>query len=129
MRNSPGQLIKSCKAPGLQRRLNATAEQQRTLVGHRLFFSGDRFEIQSKDRKSLYSGTFQVDASAKPAVIDFEHAEGGLKGKTWKGIYVLDGETLTICDNAENLDAARPSKFAAKSGSGYVLVTFDRAKP
>ena len=99
------------------------------LVGHRLFVSGDSFEIQSKDRKSLYSGTFRVDASAKPAEIDFEHAEGGLKGKTWKGIYVRDGETLTICDNAENLDAARPSRFKAKSGSGYVLVTFDRARP
>jgi uncharacterized protein (TIGR03067 family) len=99
------------------------------LVGHTLFFSGDRFEIQSKDRKSLYSGTVQVDANAKPAAIDFQHAEGGLKGKTWKGIYVLDGETLTICDNAENLDAARPSKFEAKSGSGYVLVTCDRARP
>src|SRR5918993_2029909 len=99
------------------------------LVGHTLFFSGDRFEIQSKDRKSLYSGTVQVDANTKPPVIDFQHAEGGLKGKTWKGIYVLDGETLTICDNAEKLDAARPPEFEAKSGSGYVLVTFNRAKP
>ena len=40
---------------------------------------------------ALYSGTVRVDASAKPAAIDFEHAEGGLKGKTWKGIYALDG--------------------------------------
>ena len=70
-----------------------------------------------------------MDANTKPAVIDFQHAEGGLKGKTWKGIYVLDGQTLTICDNAENLDAVRPSELAAKSGSGYVLVTFNRAKP
>ena len=99
------------------------------LVGHRLLFSGDHFEIQSKDRKSLYSGTIRLDASAKPTAIDFEHAEGGLKGKAWKGIYALDGETLTICDNAENLGAARPSQFEAKSGSGYVLVTFSRAKP
>jgi uncharacterized protein (TIGR03067 family) len=99
------------------------------LVGHALTFSGDRFEIQSKDKRSVYSGSVRVDASTKPATIDFEQAEGGLKGKTWKGIYVLDGETLTICDNAENLDAARPSKFEAKSGSGYVLLTFARAKP
>ena len=68
-----------------------------------------------------------MDASAKPAAIDFEHAEGGLKGKTWKGIYALDDNTLTICDNAENLDAERPSTFDAKSGSGYILVTFTRA--
>ena len=47
------------------------------LVGHRLFFSGNRFEIKSKDSKSLYSGTVQVHANAKPAAIDFQHAEGG----------------------------------------------------
>jgi hypothetical protein len=35
--------------------------------------------------------------------IDFEHTEDALKGKTWKGIYVLDSDTLTICDNAPNL--------------------------
>ena len=99
------------------------------VVRHRLSVSGDRFEIQSKDMKALYSGTVRVDASAKPAAIDFEHAEGGLKGKTWKGIYALDGNTLTICDNAENLDAERPLNFDANSGSGYVLITFARAPP
>jgi uncharacterized protein (TIGR03067 family) len=55
------------------------------------------------------------------------HQQGSLKGKAWKGIYALDGDTLTICDNAENLKA-RPTSFDAKSGSGYVLVTFGRAK-
>ena len=25
----------------------------------------------------------------------------GLRGKAWKGIYALDGDTLIICDNAE----------------------------
>src|SRR3954463_7395768 len=97
------------------------------VVGHGLSVAGDRFQIQSKDMKALYSGTVRVDASAKPAAIDFEHAEGGLKGKTWKGIYALDGNTLTICDNAENLGAARPLNFDANRGSGYVLITFTRA--
>jgi uncharacterized protein (TIGR03067 family) len=97
------------------------------VVGHRLSVSGNRFQIQSKDMNALYSGTIRVDTSVKPAAIDFEQAEGGLKGMTWKGIYALDGNSLTICDNAENLDAERPSTFDAKSGSGYILVTFDRA--
>jgi uncharacterized protein (TIGR03067 family) len=52
--------------------------------------------IQSKDGKSLYAGAVRVDGSAKPAAIDFEHREGVLKGKAWKGIYALDGDTLTI---------------------------------
>ena len=71
------------------------------LVGHRLSFTGKSFQIQSKD---------------------------GLKGKAWKGIYAQDGDTLTTCDNAPNLEKGRPSAFEAKSGSGYVLITFRRAK-
>jgi uncharacterized protein (TIGR03067 family) len=99
------------------------------VVGNRLSFTGNRFRIQSKDGKPLYAGSIRVDPSAKPAAIDFEHTQGVLKGKTWKGIYALDGDTLTICDNAPNLDKGRPAAFEAKSGSGYVLVTFKRTKP
>src|SRR5215207_1250974 len=62
------------------------------VVGHRLSFTGNRFQIQSKDGKPLYAGTVRVDPSAKPAAIDFEHTEGVLKGKAWKGIYGLDGD-------------------------------------
>ena len=99
------------------------------LVGHQLSFTGNRFQIQSKDGKPLYAGTVWVDSSAKPASIDFEHTEGALKGKAWQGIYALDGDTLMVCDNAPNLNKARPASFEAKSGSGYVLITFERAKP
>src|SRR5262249_40839438 len=99
------------------------------VVGHRLVFAGNRFRIQSKDGKLLYAGTVRLDPSAKPAAIDFEHTEGGLKGQTWKGIYALDGDPLTECDNAPNLDKGRPAAFEAKSGSGYVLITFKREKP
>jgi len=99
------------------------------VVGNRLSLTGNRFQIQSTDGKPLYAGTVRVDPSAKPAAIDFDHTEGALKGKAWKGIYTLSGDRLTICDNAPNLDKGRPAAFEAKSGSGYVLVTFRRAKP
>ena len=99
------------------------------VVGHRLSFTGGRFQIRSRDGKTLYEGTFRVDAKTKPAAIDFEHSNGGLKGKSWKGIYALDGDTLTTCDNAPNLDTGRPAAFEAKPGSGHVLITFKRAKP
>jgi uncharacterized protein (TIGR03067 family) len=97
------------------------------VVGNRLVFTGNRFQIQSKDGKALYAGTFRVNPSAKPAAIDFEHTEGVFKGKTWKGIYRLDANTLTICDNAPQLNKGRPTAFEAKSKSGYVLITFKRA--
>jgi uncharacterized protein (TIGR03067 family) len=90
---------------------------------------GNGFQIRSRDGKSLYAGTVRVDPRAKPAAIDFTHKQGVLSGKAWKGIYVLDGDTLTICDNAQNPDKGRPTAFEAKSGSGNVLITFKRAKP
>jgi uncharacterized protein (TIGR03067 family) len=99
------------------------------VVGHRLSFTGNRFQIRSKDGKTLYEGTFRVDAKTKPAAIDFEHTKGDLKGKSWKGIYALDGDTLTTCDDAPNLDKGRPAAFEAKKGSGHVLITFKREKP
>ena len=99
------------------------------LVGHRLSFMGHRFEIRSKDDKPLYAGAFQMNPSAKPATIDFQQKKGTLNGKVWKGIYALDGDTLTTCDNAPDSKKSRPAAFEAKSGSGYVLITFKRAKP
>jgi uncharacterized protein (TIGR03067 family) len=99
------------------------------VVGHRLSFTANRFQIQSEDGKSLYAGTVRVDPSATPAAIDVEHTERALKGKAWQGVYALDGDTLTVCDNAPNLDKGRPIVFEAMSGSGYVLITFTRATP
>jgi uncharacterized protein (TIGR03067 family) len=98
------------------------------VVGHRLFFAGNRFQIRSRDGKLLYAGSVRADPRAKPPTIDFEHTEGALKGKAWKGIYALAGDTLTVCDNAPNLDVRRPAAFEATSGSGYVLITFTRGK-
>jgi uncharacterized protein (TIGR03067 family) len=96
-------------------------------VGHQLSFTGNRFEIRSKDGKTLYAGPVRIDAGAKPAAIDFENTEKDLKGM-WKGIYALKGDTLSICDNAPNMGKDRPATFEARSGSGYVCVTFVRAK-
>jgi uncharacterized protein (TIGR03067 family) len=99
------------------------------VVGHRLSFIGNRFQIQSRDGKSLYEGTFLVHPGTKPAAIDFEHTGGALKGKVWKGIYALDGDTLKTCDNAPDLAKGRPAAFEARAGAGYILIAFKRVKP
>jgi uncharacterized protein (TIGR03067 family) len=99
------------------------------VVGNQLSFSGNRFQIRSKDCKLLYEGTFRVDPCTKPAAIDLEHTEGALKGKAWKGVYALDGDTLTTCDNAPSLDKGRPAALEAKTGSGHIVIIFKRAEP
>jgi uncharacterized protein (TIGR03067 family) len=99
------------------------------IVGHRLSFTGNRFEIRSKDGQLLYTGTVKVDPGARPAAIDFQHTEGARSGRAWKGIYAVDADTLRICDNAPNPDKGRPAAFEARTGSGHVLVTFKRGRP
>ena len=96
------------------------------VAGHRLAFSGDAFTIQHEDH-TLYRGTYLTDPGRKPAQIDFRHTGGDIKGKTWKGIYRLEGETLTICDNAPAITRPRPIRFAAKAGSGSICIVFKRA--
>jgi uncharacterized protein (TIGR03067 family) len=95
------------------------------LKGHQLTFSGDRFRIRSQG-KLLYQGTFRVDPSKKPATIDFTHTNGVAKGTSWLGIYLLEGNVLKICDNADDLAKGRPVAFATELGSGRVLVNFRR---
>jgi uncharacterized protein (TIGR03067 family) len=135
---TPVQIASARPAEGARKSLEGTwtatgAERDggaaEDVVGNRLSLTGNRFQIQSKDGKPLYAGIVRVDPSAKPAAIDFEHTEGALSGKVWKGIYALDGDTLTTCDNAPDPEKGRPATFEARSGSGYILMMFQRAKP
>ncbi len=95
-------------------------------VGNRLSFTGSHFAIQSKDGKTLYAGTITLDPGVRPPAIDFEHTEGVLRGETWQGIYALDGDSLTICDDAPDVGQPRPAAFDANNG--YIVLTFRRAK-
>ncbi|MBF6025369.1 TIGR03067 domain-containing protein [Lysobacter niastensis] len=98
------------------------------VVGHRITFEGDRFRIESGEGKPLHEGTFLDDRHAVPSSIDFTHAQGTLKGKTWRGIYAVEGDTLKVCDNAPDLARPRPAAFEACTRTGYVLITFRRAR-
>jgi uncharacterized protein (TIGR03067 family) len=109
-----------------------TAEQDGkpapALVGHQLVFAGDEFTIFSPDKKVLYAGTYTLDPTADPARIDFLGKAAGDKGKVWRGIYRLDGDTLTTVDDAPDPTKGRPTAFAAALGSGHVLIEFRRSK-
>ena len=64
----------------------------------------------------------------KSATIDFRNTAGEMKGKTWLGIYELDGDTLRICDNADDVAGGRPAAFVSSAGSDQVLISFKRVK-
>jgi uncharacterized protein (TIGR03067 family) len=67
-----------------------------------------------------------LDPKAKPAVIDLKIASGADIDKVVKGIYKLDGDTLTICVAEPGKD--RPKAFEAKMGTGHTLLVFKREK-
>ena len=96
------------------------------LIGHRLEFTGDDFRITDKNGQLLFAGTYTVDDSTEPARIDFRHDRGQAAGATWEGIYRLDGDTLTIVDDAPDTAKSRPAGFTADAGSGHVLLVFAR---
>ncbi|HEX6774404.1 MAG TPA: TIGR03067 domain-containing protein [Methylomirabilota bacterium] len=93
------------------------------LRGHQLTFAGHRFTIRSKG-KVIYQGTYIIDPCAKPATIDFRNTAGEMKGKTWLGIYEMEGDVLRICDNADDVAKGRPAAFVAGAGSGHILISF-----
>ena len=96
------------------------------VVGHRLSIAGEAFEIVAPDGAPVYAGTVRVDPATEPAEIDFVNTAGEAAGVTWAGIWRLDGTTLTTVDNAPDPSRPRPAAFAAPTGSGYVMVVFER---
>jgi uncharacterized protein (TIGR03067 family) len=95
--------------------------------GRRLTVAGDTFSIQAPDGKMLFKGTVKTDRTKTPARIDFRHTEGEAKGKTWLGIYQVEGDDLKIADNFPDPAKPRPTHFAAAPGSGHIVLAFKRA--
>jgi uncharacterized protein (TIGR03067 family) len=75
-------------------------------------------------KKTEGKGTYKLDPSAKPSTIDI--VEEG-KDKPFRGIYRLEGDKLVICMSIA-ADDKRPTEFAAKAGSGQMLVELKREK-
>jgi uncharacterized protein (TIGR03067 family) len=70
--------------------------------------------------------TIRLDSSKNPKEIDFTHTAGFQKGKTTKGIYKLEGDSLHICRGLTP-DKDRPTEFAAPVNSGLQHVVWKRA--
>jgi uncharacterized protein (TIGR03067 family) len=93
---------------------------------HRMVFDGGRFTVKNGER-TLMSGTWKTDTSAKPATIDLTVTEGGgdeHAGETAMGIFELVGGKLHWC-TAEPGVKERPSSFDT-DGTSHMVVEFER---
>jgi RNA polymerase sigma factor (sigma-70 family) len=85
---------------------------------------GDRMQIQQGSE--AYEGGLHVDTKSKPKSFDF-----ATSGVTWKGIYSLEGDTLTLCyEQSSSNDLAkvakRPKRIAVEVEGRQVLAVLKR---
>jgi uncharacterized protein (TIGR03067 family) len=91
----------------------------------KLTLTHERYKTEKGD-VVLFDGIYKIDAGKKPKHIDITATEGEQAGKTSKGNYVLEGDTLKMCYTVPDKD--RPKEFDSKPGSGATLVTWKRGK-
>ena len=82
--------------------------------------AGDKFITKVGD-DTQQEGTFKLDTTTKPKSIHLR-----VNGKLRRGIYKLDGDTLTICGSTGE---DPPSEFESKDGSEMELYVLKRVKP
>lgn len=75
------------------------------------------------DGKVVGEGTLTLDPGKRPKTIDYTFTGGQDKGKVFKAIYELDGDSFKHCGV---LTGPRPDEFTAKAGSGRSLTVFRR---
>jgi uncharacterized protein (TIGR03067 family) len=97
---------------------------EETFKNSRLIMDSDKFI--ARDPKETLTGTFTVSVSRKPKTIDVTFNEGPEKGKVFKGIYELEGDTYKVCLALPGKD--RPTEFVSKPESGQVLQVLRREK-
>ena len=73
--------------------------------------------------------TVRLDPTKKPKTIDLVDMDVE-KERFIRGIYSLQGDTLTVCYHRDpEQEGDRPTEFATKPDSGFVLFVLKREKP
>jgi uncharacterized protein (TIGR03067 family) len=94
--------------------------------GLTVVLKGDQWTVCEGDRCAA-KVTFELNPTKKPQTIDLVDVDVEKK-RLIRGIYSLEGETLTVCyRNSEK--GHRPTEFATKPDSGLVLFVLKRQKP
>jgi uncharacterized protein (TIGR03067 family) len=68
-------------------------------------FKGDKIRVILADGVEV-KGTFKIDASTDPKIVDFSLGDRG----NWEGIYKFDGDKLLVCVS-EACSKQRPTEF------------------
>ena len=80
-------------------------------------FSRNTFTVRLADGSIPIKGTFKLDPSTEPKQLEFTDTFGADAGKTFPGIYSLEGDRFVFCVSDHGQE--RPRAF--KTGPGQVL--------
>jgi uncharacterized protein (TIGR03067 family) len=89
----------------------------------KLVMEGETFTYY-QEGQVFTKGTRRLDPSASPKAVDDTHTFGPLKGKSYKGIYKLEGDTFVTCNGSAG--QARPTAFTTTPGSNLLLIVYRR---
>jgi uncharacterized protein (TIGR03067 family) len=92
----------------------------------RLTLKGNKFVYKSGD-KTLLEGTFEIDPTKKPKLLDAKGTSPMGKVTATTGIYELNGDTMRVCFVVQG--EKRPTVFVSKPGSKVTIIEYKRVKP
>jgi uncharacterized protein (TIGR03067 family) len=97
----------------------------RDLKEFKFIFTGNKLTV-SRGNKQRYDATYKLDLTGTPKAIDITFLMGPDEGKTFRGIYTLDGNTLKLCWSAGG--QKRPTELTTKPKSARTLFVLKRGK-
>jgi len=88
-------------------------------------FKGELLAGRKESGSLIGEATFTIDGRN----LDATGTTGGYRGKTYLGIFKLEGDTLTWCvSGVAGRNAKRPRDFTADPGASYYLIVLRRKK-
>jgi uncharacterized protein (TIGR03067 family) len=98
-----------------------------SIANIKLVMRDDKYTLFKEEDKVNDHGTFKLDAGRSPRTIDITEDQGPNKGKTNRGIYVLDGDTFMVCYNLPHME--RPTEFTSRPNASIFLFIYKRDRP
>jgi uncharacterized protein (TIGR03067 family) len=99
---------------------------EKELKGRTICFSINVF-LMRQNTSLIQLGKLDLNPSKSPKSINAKVDKGKQQGDTLPGIYLIEGDTLKICLNADG--EARPKEFKSDPKSGLTLLVCKRLKP
>jgi uncharacterized protein (TIGR03067 family) len=106
--------------------VNGRALEDAQIIGSRFVVDGERYKVTIGEQ--VIDATFKLDPDRTERSIDITYRDEAAESRTFKGIYKLEGETLTIC-RPTRPEGERPTEFAASVDSGRIVLALKREKP